>query len=135
MTWSPAPTRKHIECTPFDTRGPKRLWDAPAGVVQRARGDVGRLVAHDYLCPVHGRFEVQVPSSDVPDEVACESTAPRYAGQMACCECLRLHEPNQGIIRCADCGQDVDTALWCGASSPWSPGVVNVWKSSGEVTS
>lgn len=101
MTWSPTPTRKHIECTPFDTRGPKRLWDAPAGVVHRARGDVGRLVKHDYLCPVHGRFELEVPSNDVPDEVICGS----------------------------------HTGIFCGATSPWSPGTVSVWKSSGEVTS
>lgn len=120
MTWSPVPTRKHIECTPFDTRGPKRLWDAPAGVVQRARGDVGRLVAHDYLCPVHGRFEVQVPSNDVPDAVACP---------------VEIVLDDDG--NCTACGGPncACTDLACGERAPWSPGVVNVWKSSGEVAS
>lgn len=139
MTWSPTPTRKHIECTPFDTRGPKRLWDAPAGVVHRARGDVGRMVKHDYLCPVHGRFELEVPSNDVPDGVACptpiESVVPADAEQI-----LRgLYEPAD-IDAALLVDPDAIAKIWkgtgaCGLVSPWSPGTVSVWKSSGEVTS
>lgn len=107
MTWSPTPTRRFTECIPGDTRGPKRLWDAPAGVVSRERGDVGRLVAHDYLCPVHGRFEVQVPSSDVPDEVLCA-----------------VHDEHETMWGA------------CGRTSPWSPGTAPaIWPSSGEVMS
>jgi len=37
----------------------------------RERGDTGKLVPHSYRCPVHGVFDLRVPVSDVPDEVAC----------------------------------------------------------------
>src|SRR5262245_15914218 len=57
--------------TPLDTKGPKRLWNAPAGFVVRERGDVDGLVTLEYMCPVHGRFEARVSRRDAPDEVAC----------------------------------------------------------------
>lgn len=39
--------------------------------VRRTRGDHGRLVKHDYECPVHGRFEARCPSDAVPNEMPC----------------------------------------------------------------
>jgi hypothetical protein len=124
MTWSPTPTRKHTEVTPLDTRGPKRLWDAPAGVVQRHRGDTGRLVKHDYLCPVHGRFEIEVPASDAPDEVLCPLWSD--SSPMAMVERL-LTSP-------ADVVESVAAAV-CGQPSPWSPSTFGIWASAGEVMS
>jgi hypothetical protein len=109
VTWDiTTPTRRYTESTSLDTRGPKRLWDAPAGRVTRERGAVGRLVQHDYLCPVHGRFEASVPSSDVPDTLMCPVllTEPGFA----------IHEP-------------------CSRSSPWSPSTFGIWPSSGETAS
>lgn len=43
------------EVIPLDTRGPKRLWTAPAGYVSRHRG--ATVVKNTYVCPVHGAFE------------------------------------------------------------------------------
>lgn len=37
----------------------------------RVRGDVDKLVPHEYTCPEHGRFTLQVKASEVPDKVAC----------------------------------------------------------------
>lgn len=119
MTWSGNPAKQVTTCTPLDTRGPKRLWDAPAGCVSRARGDVGRLVKHDYVCPVHGRFELEVPSGDVPDVVPCPT------------------EQDVDLVNCsaAEAYEAINQLGVCGLASPWSPGAVNIWASSGEVTS
>jgi hypothetical protein len=70
MSWAMNPAKQVTECTPLNTRGPKRLWNAE-GTSRRTRGEVGKLVVHDYLCPVHGRFEQLVPSSDAPDDMPC----------------------------------------------------------------
>lgn len=37
----------------------------------RVSGDVDKLVPHEYMCPEHGRFVVEVKASDVPDELPC----------------------------------------------------------------
>lgn len=110
MTWDPRTPRLRTTCTPQDTRGPARLWNHPAGWVMRERGDVDGTVLHDYLCPVHGRFEMRVPRSAVPDEVAC---------------------PVRGVEG-ASWGP-AEREVYCGRTSPWSPGTVAVWHSSGEV--
>lgn len=39
--------------------------------VLRERGDTGGLVRLEFCCPIHGRFEIDVPRSRSPDEVAC----------------------------------------------------------------
>lgn len=134
MTWSPTQTRKHVECTPMDTRGPKRLWGAPAGVVQRHRGDTGRLVKHDYLCPVHGRFELEVPASDVPDEVPCTLDSWSVAGfseeyptREAVAEALRA--------RCIGVDEVRLETQRCGDTATWSPSTFGIWVSAGEVAS
>ena len=117
MTWDIAkPTRQVTECTPTDTRGPKRLWDAPAGLVRRDRGDVGRIVRHDYLCPVHGRFEVEVASNDVPDYMACP---------------FDVGPPEHAI----DFVEDDRVVPSCGELALWSPSTFGIWQSAGEVSS
>lgn len=85
----------------------------------RERGDVDGTVLHDYLCPVHGRFELRVPRSDVPDEVACpldDITELDLIGMSA-----------------AEGYEAINCAGRCGLTAPWSPGTVAVWHSSGEV--
>jgi hypothetical protein len=114
MTWSPKPPQLHTTCTPQDTRGPARLWNHPAGWVMRERGDTDGTVLHDYLCPVHGRFEARVARNAVPDVTPCEH---RLTVMDSIVEYERIDQA--GSI--------------CGLPSPWSPGSVAVWKSSGEV--
>ena len=56
--WSaPAPNGLSATLVPLDTKGPKRLWSAPAGYVTRHRGVA--TVKNTYVCPVHGAFEAQ----------------------------------------------------------------------------
>lgn len=117
MTWSPREPRPVTTCTPLDTRGPKRLWNEPAGLVTRDRGDVGRLVRHDYRCPVHGVFEARVSSESVPDEMPCPRSDPDDASAAEGCELVNA-------------GYDPEH---CGLTSPWSPSVAAIWPSSGEV--
>lgn len=79
------------------------------GYTVRTSGDVDKLVPHEYECPVHGRFTVEVKASDVPDEERCpvEAETPE-----AC-----------------DCGCSCSLASpWCGSSQ------VGIGISSGEVT-
>lgn len=111
-----------------------RVTEHPAGFRIRERGALDAMVVHSYRCPVHGLVDVRVPRSDVPDEVTCESSEPRYAGQMACCDCLLLHEPNRGIIKC-DCGADVDTELWCGITATWAGSQAGQGHAAGECKS
>jgi hypothetical protein len=54
---------------------------ASSGFTVRRRGDVGGMVATEYRCPVHGRFTLLVLRSDVPDAMAC----PTSAGEDATC--------------------------------------------------
>lgn len=107
MTWSPSEPKKVTECIPQDTRGPKRLWDAPAGWVLRTRGAMGGTRPMEFLCPVHGRFVVDVPRGYDPDVEPCPS----------------------GVEL------ELDVAHQCGLSSPWSPSTFGIWASSGEVMS
>jgi hypothetical protein len=101
--------------TPLDKRGPKRLWNAPAGWVMKRSGAVDEPVALEYLCPVHGRFTARVSKDDTPDEMPCPS-------RLTTLEAVALYEAaSQG-----------DHA--CGLTSPWSPSGFAAWKSSGEVT-
>lgn len=116
MTWSPRSPKLHTTVTPQDTRGPARLWNHPAGWVMRERGDVDGTVLHDYMCPVHGRFEARVARSAVPDEVLCPG----------------VYEDANFPYETDDDLDEADSAI-CDLPSPWSPGSVAVWKSSGEV--
>lgn len=106
-------SKRITTCIPLDTRGPKRLWDAGPGFVIRERGDIDGKVKHDYLCPVHGRFEADVPRRDVPDAVPCPH-----------------------LLCGVDAGFDpFEVEVYhCGLSSPWSPSTIATWKSAGEVT-
>lgn len=114
MTWSPSEPKKVTACQPLDTRGPKRLWDAPSGWVMRTRGADGGTRPMEFCCPVHGRFEVDVPRGEDPDAVAC--------GREDVVS-LETYPPQQVMER-------------CGLSSPWSPSSAPaIWPSAGEVTS
>lgn len=120
MTWDPRTPRLHTTVTPQDTRGPARLWSHPAGWVMRERGDVDGTVLHDYLCPVHGRFESRVSRAEVPDEVACP------LDDVTELDLIGMSAPEAYEV--------INSVRVCGLTSPWSPGSVAVWKSSGEVT-
>lgn len=37
----------------------------------KTRGDAKALIAAEYECPVHGRFEITVPRDQVPDWMPC----------------------------------------------------------------
>ncbi len=84
-SWSmPGPNGSTTQVTPLSTRGPKRLWNAPAGFVVRERGDVDGLVTLEYLCPVHGRFEARVGRRETPDEIVCPRGWPSdYCGRLS----------------------------------------------------
>ena len=74
------------------------------------RGDSTGTIAHEYLCPEHGRFTAEVPRADVPDEMFCRQMGP-------------------GAVRIGEEWHDV----YCGRSSPWSPGGVSTRVKQGEV--
>jgi hypothetical protein len=101
--------------TPLDTRGPKRLWNAPAGWVMKRSGAVDEPVALEYLCPVHGRFTARVSKDDTPDEMPCPVRLSKI-------DSLALYETLS------------QAGGLCGLTSPWSPSGFAAWKSSGEVT-
>lgn len=67
----------------------------------KLRGDPTGTIVHEYLCPVHGRFDVEVERAEVPDSVPC------------------AHRDDfimEGDRACSPCG----------LSSPWSPsGIVS----------
>ena len=57
------------------SRGAAQHVEERKGFRLVCRGAVGRMVEHDYECPVHGVFTVSVPSDAVPDAVECRDTA------------------------------------------------------------
>ncbi|HKP06817.1 MAG TPA: hypothetical protein VJU58_06150 [Microbacterium sp.] len=68
-------------------------------------------VKHEYLCPVHGRFAVEVPSADPPNEMPCPEDDWTDVSAAEACELVnRGYEPNT-----------------CGRTAPWSPSSMN-WK-------
>lgn len=76
----------------------------------KLRGDPTGTIIHEYLCPLHGRFEAEVSRADVPDEVRCEAMGP-------------------GAVRQGEQWH----AVPCGASSPWSPSGITSRVKPGEV--
>lgn len=118
-SWNPTGRPEVVSTvTPLDTRGPARLWNAPAGYVVRERGDVDGLVTLEYLCPVHGRFEARVSRRESPDAMPCP----------AICERTWDSPVDGGFVRFIG-----DAA--CELSSPWSPSKFAAWQSPGEVKS
>ena len=93
------------EVIPLDRRGPKRLWDAPAGYVTRHRGV--STVKNTYVCPVHGAFEARSDEASV--------------------RCPKVLTVRDAFAP--------PTPAPCGLASPWSPSPFSVWASSGEVKS
>lgn len=54
----------------------------------KVSGDSERLISHDYLCEVHGRFEQLVPQADPPDTVPCPFEIDcDHAGENHACVC------------------------------------------------
>lgn len=107
-SWSDAPNGMVTQVIPTDTRGPKRLWNAPAGYTTRHRGaPIARAM---YMCPVHGAFEDAAGADRAECPAATESVATNV-----------------------DTGESV--RMSCGLPSPWSPSAFAVWASSGEVKS
>ena len=50
----------------------------------KLRGDPTGTIVHEYLCPVHGRFEMKVPRADVPDAETCPFPIVDAAGRYTC---------------------------------------------------
>lgn len=98
--------------TPLDTKGPARLWNAPAGFVVRERGAIGAVSTNVYECPVHGQFEA------------------RCDGDSAACPTLETE-----WIAMEDIGVRPAEVRICGRTSPWVPSRFSVWASAGEVKS
>lgn len=76
----------------------------------KLRGDPTGTIAHEYLCPEHGRFTADVPRSDVPDEVFCPILADGSG--------YHHHWPDRD---------------YCGRTSRWSPGRISTHVKAGEV--
>ena len=86
----------------------------------KLRGDPTGTIVHEYLCPVHGRFEAEVSRADVPDEMPCPGKKPtRPAEKFA----LMMS------------GESEEEASWlgCNESSPWSPSGIASRVKPGEV--
>lgn len=74
----------------------------------KLRGDPTGTIIHEYLCPLHGRFEAEVPRSDVPDDMPC---------------------PGLEVLA----GADQFRGYGCGLDSPWSPSGITSRVKPGEV--
>lgn len=87
----------------------------------KLRGDPTGTIIHDYLCPVHGRFEAEVSRADVPDVMPC----PRHEGKLV---------PATQFLSLAE-AERIRSSLGavCGAASPWSPSGITSRVKPGEV--
>lgn len=80
----------------------------------KLRGDPTGKIAHEYLCPFHGRFTAEVLRSDVPDEMFCP---------------VRLSESDALMLY----GALSQAQSRCGLTSPWSPSGITSRVKAGEV--
>lgn len=73
----------------------------------KIRGDARALIAAEYECPIHGRFEITAPRDDVPDDLACpvELSEPQPRA-------MHLLSDDEWDRRCA-------RPTICGLNSPW----------------
>lgn len=106
------------------------------GYTVRTSGDVDKLVPHEYECPVHGRFVVEVKASDVPDRSQCTAELDPYvdwltaynaaveARDVAAAAVAANALQRLAFSRPARCGL---SSYWCGSSK------VGIGISSGEV--
>lgn len=117
-SWSPLPGTVQT-ITPLDTKGPARLWNAPAGFVVRERGAVGAVSTNVYECPVHGQFEARSDADEVVCPVALDEPEPGAAIVL---------DDDEWDRRCSD-------PMVCGRTAPWRPSRFSVWQSAGEVKS
>lgn len=77
----------------------------------KIRGDARALIAAEYECPIHGRFEITAPRDDVPDDLAC----PVESGLQGFVDC-------NDVVECglaAGNGHRHLTDTICGLNSPW----------------
>lgn len=124
--------RKASFFVPGGPKGPSQATER-CGYVLRERGDVDGAVAHEYRCPIHGRFTAMVSRRDVPDEMPCPLISWTPAG-------TDLEYPTEEAVRSAireacggaDSEMELETQR-CAATAPWSPSTIGVGKSSGEV--
>jgi hypothetical protein len=72
LRWTTDPvTRQQIFVVPGDSSSNSSVRPMGKTWGMRVSGDTEKLVPHSYRCPVHGVFDLRVPASEVPDEVAC----------------------------------------------------------------
>lgn len=115
-------TRSPIFVVPGESTGSSSV--APRGKTWgiRERGDTGKLVLHAYRCPVHGVFDLRVPVSDVPNEVACPERGQRL---VPATQFLSLAEAE--LVR--DKAGHV-----CGLTSHWAGSSCSIGVEPGQVT-
>lgn len=115
MKWSEHEKVRPVLFAPSVAHRGVGIVEERKGYTVRTSGDVDKRVSHEYECPVHGRFTVEVVNHSVPATVECPAmtlvgvaagfgTVP--ARQQRCCL----------------------PAQWCGSSR------VGIGISSGEVT-
>lgn len=135
MKWSEHEKVRPVLFAPTVVHRGVGIVEERKGYTVRTSGDVDKLVPHEYECPVHGRFAVELPASDVPDELPCNlnswtpaGTDLEYATEAACRTAIRdacgARDDDMRLEtqRCAA------TSYWCGSSR------VGIGISSGEVT-
>lgn len=76
--------------------------------ILKERGDTTGTVRLEYLCPVHGRFELDVPRGESPDEAPC----PRR---------LTFDRPVTRSVDFSALSLPETRSLPCAETSPWSP--------------
>lgn len=94
----------------------------------KLRGDLTGTIAHEYLCPEHGRFTAEVSRADPPDEAACPHLEMQAMGPDDRVVPDGAHRVTVAI------GGVVHRSNACGLTSLWSPGGATVRVKAGEVT-
>lgn len=91
------------------SRGAAQHVEERKGFTLVVRGDVGRMIDHDFECPAHGVFTASVPSDAVPDVMPCPTIVEQ-----------RLSDPAIPVT--------------CAGHSPWRAPLVGQGYAAGEVT-
>lgn len=92
--------RQPIFVVPGESPGSGTLKPMGKTWGMRVSGDVDKLVPHEYCCPVHGRFVVEVKASEVPDAQRCSAVTL--------------------VGMAAGFGTELPRQQRCGLTSPWA---------------
>lgn len=128
----------------FDVEKP-RLFSAPTvptgtfeerkGYIVRTRGDTEGMIKHEYVCPLHGKFEAMVERAYVPDVISCPLESWSINDDDVEYPTREAAEDHVRDVMKAGLDEVMLVMSKCHADAPWAGAAMGIGVSAGEVSS